>query len=209
MVSDGRMAAVRLTRVEQVERNRERLLEAARDVFGEAGYAKATLDAISERAGFSKGVVYSQFASKADLFLVLLERRIEERAAQNAAIADAADPRAALVALVHAGEQDARDRHDWARVLVEFRAHASYDPELNRRYAALHARTIDQLATLFEKLFARAGITAGVAARTAATFLLAISSGIKLERAVSPEAFSSADIATLVTRAFGLDREAP
>src|SRR5690349_5007234 len=81
MVSDGPVTSTRLTRSQQVERNRDRVLGAARKVFSESGYAKASLDAIAERAGFSKGVVYSQFDSKADLFLTLLERRIEDRAA--------------------------------------------------------------------------------------------------------------------------------
>ena len=40
------------------------------------------------RRAFSKGVVYSQFESKADLFLALLEARIEERAAENARLAE-------------------------------------------------------------------------------------------------------------------------
>ena len=52
-------------------------------MFLERGYAGATLDAIAEEAGFSKGVVYSQFAGKPDLLLALLEARIEERAAEN------------------------------------------------------------------------------------------------------------------------------
>jgi AcrR family transcriptional regulator len=203
------MAAVRLTRAEQTERNRERLVAAAREVFGEAGYAKATLDAISERAGFSKGVVYSQFASKADLFLVLLERRIEERAAQNLAIAETADRGEVIESLVRAGEQDAQDREDWARVLVEFRAHASYDPELNRRYAALHARTIEQLAGLLEQLLARAGVDPEVDPRTMATFMLAVSSGLKLERLASALETPTGDMVALVTRALGMDGRRP
>src|SRR6266496_6522087 len=75
--------ATRLRRVEMVERNREAVLAAARRVFIDKGYAGATLEAIAEEAGFSKGVMYSQFQSKADLFLTLLERRIDERAQQN------------------------------------------------------------------------------------------------------------------------------
>src|SRR5690349_13695323 len=78
----------RLSRAEQVERNRELVLEAARQVFLERGYAGATVDAIALEAGFSKGVVYSQFAGKPDLFLALLERRIAERAAENAQAAE-------------------------------------------------------------------------------------------------------------------------
>src|SRR3954469_18000027 len=75
--------ATRLTRPEQVPRNRGLVLEAARRVFLDRGYAGATLEAIADAAGFSKGVVYSQFAGKPDLFLALLDRRIAERAEQN------------------------------------------------------------------------------------------------------------------------------
>ena len=52
-----------------------------------AGTTPATLEQIADEAGFSKGVVYSRFASKADLFLALLEDRIAERGPQNAALA--------------------------------------------------------------------------------------------------------------------------
>ena len=76
--------AKRLNRVEQGERNRALVLAAARRVFLERGYSGATLEAIAEDAGFSKGVVYSQFAGKPDLFLALLDARIAERAEHNA-----------------------------------------------------------------------------------------------------------------------------
>ena len=59
----------RLTRAEQSERNRGLVLAAARRVFLARGYHGATLEQIADEAGFSKGVVYSQFESKADLFL--------------------------------------------------------------------------------------------------------------------------------------------
>ena len=77
-----------MSRDEQVERNRRLVLEAARRVFLARGYASASLDAIAEEAGFSKGVVYSQFDSKADMFLALLEARISERAEQNEQLAE-------------------------------------------------------------------------------------------------------------------------
>ena len=67
----------RLSRAEQNDRNRALLLAAARRVFLERGYYAATLDQIADEAGFSKGAVYSRFASKADMFLALLEDRID------------------------------------------------------------------------------------------------------------------------------------
>jgi AcrR family transcriptional regulator len=78
----------RLTRAEQAARNRALVLDAARRVFLARGYHGATLEQIADEAGFSKGVVYSQFESKADLFLALLEARISERAAESARMAE-------------------------------------------------------------------------------------------------------------------------
>lgn len=77
----------RLSRAEQNDRNRALLLAAALRVFLARGYHAATLEQIADEAGFSKGVVYSRFDSKADMFLALLTDRIAERAVQNAAAA--------------------------------------------------------------------------------------------------------------------------
>jgi AcrR family transcriptional regulator len=74
----------RLLRVEQVQRNRAAVLDAACQVFVARGYGGASLEAIADEAGFSRGVVYSQFGSKADMFFALLDRRIEERGQVNA-----------------------------------------------------------------------------------------------------------------------------
>jgi AcrR family transcriptional regulator len=200
--------ATRLTRPQQVERNRERLLDAARAVFCESGYAKATLGAIAERAGFSKGVVYSQFDSKADLFLVLIERRIEERAAQNLRLTDGRAPDEAVASFLRVAEQDAVAAPEWQRVLVEFRAQATRDPELNRRYSELHRRTVDRLASMLDGLYVAAGIDPEVPTRVVASFVLAVGSGLTLERAASPDALPTQDIALLLQRALRLERRA-
>src|ERR1700733_2447476 len=131
----------RLTRVEQSRRNRELVLAAARRMFLARGYHGASLEQIADAAGFSKGVVYSQFESKADLFLALLEQRINERKGDNArfveglVIRDGFTLDDGLAALAeHVTE---RDRADAERglLVVELRAHAARSPDLNRRYA--------------------------------------------------------------------------
>ena len=54
---------------------REHLMAAAAEVFGEKGYEHASLDEIANRAGFTKGAVYSNFANKEELFLALVHDR--------------------------------------------------------------------------------------------------------------------------------------
>jgi AcrR family transcriptional regulator len=197
--------AVRLTRVEQVERNRNTVIDAARRVFLSRGYAGATLEAIAEEAGFSKGVVYSQFESKADLFLALLQRRIDERAAENERIAARRAGVGALHALLDAAERDARAEVGWMRVLVEFRGVALHDDALNRRYAALHTQTVERLADVLGRFLDHDGVPAAVTPRGMAEFILAIGSGITLERSVNPDALPASTLLPLVSRAFGLD----
>jgi AcrR family transcriptional regulator len=197
---------MRTSRAEQVGRNRAAVLEAARRIFLERGYAGATLEGIAEEAGFSKGVVYSQFASKADLFLALLHQRIEERAAENDRIAAAAAGPAGVMALLRNFELDARVEADWARVLVEFRAVALRDPALNRRYTEAHARTVDLLAAVLQGLHARAGVEPAFPPRTMAELILAVGAGVTLERAADPDALPWPALTRMVTGALGLSR---
>jgi AcrR family transcriptional regulator len=78
------------------ERNRQRILVAAAELFGERGL-HVTLDAVAERAGVGVGTVYRRFPDKEALIEALFEERIDE----VRAIADAAcaipDPWDALV----------------------------------------------------------------------------------------------------------------
>jgi AcrR family transcriptional regulator len=48
-------------------------LESAAELFAAKGYAQTGLDEIAEKAGMTKGAVYSNFTSKADLALAVLD----------------------------------------------------------------------------------------------------------------------------------------
>jgi AcrR family transcriptional regulator len=195
--------AARLRRAAMVDRNREVVLAAARRVFIDKGYAGASLEAIAEEAGFSKGVMYSQFESKADLFLTLLERRIEERAQQNERIVAEHAGVEGLRRMLEAGGEDAATEAAWARVLIEFRALASRDPHVNGRYAAAHARTVQRQAAVLERLLADAQLKPRFPPRVMAEFILALASGATLESAASPAALPFEVVSQMVSRALG------
>src|SRR5438876_3817962 len=74
-------ARVRQRRGERRLQTRARLLAAAERVFARRGYYAATLDEIAAEAGFTKGALYYNFASKEELFLALLDQHIESRIA--------------------------------------------------------------------------------------------------------------------------------
>lgn len=67
-----------ISRRDRQRQTREAIVFAARAAFAEDGYHGARLDQIARAAGFSKGAVYSNFAGKAELFLAVLDKNIED-----------------------------------------------------------------------------------------------------------------------------------
>ena len=72
---DLKESRVRLTRAESRERTRAHLLEAAADVFAQRGFHGASVEEVADVAGYTKGAVYSNFASKDELLRETLEYR--------------------------------------------------------------------------------------------------------------------------------------
>jgi AcrR family transcriptional regulator len=56
------------TQQERTEATTTALVEAARELFAEDGYAATSLDAVVEKAGVTKGALYHHFSGKRDLF---------------------------------------------------------------------------------------------------------------------------------------------
>jgi AcrR family transcriptional regulator len=185
----------RLSRVQRAAANRALVLAAAREVFLARGYHGATLEQIADEAGFSKGVVYSQFESKADLFAALLEARVEERPAENISVARSLAGDGGLQALLEHLIRGDQATPGWLLLVIEFRVHAARDPVLSRRYAAVHARTVEGLAQALATVVARDGEEPAVAPQWLAELALALSTGTTLERAANPDAFGGPRVA--------------
>src|SRR4029079_11737574 len=92
------MATRPLSRAERREQTRDDLIAAADRLFVEGGFHATSLDQIAAAAGFTKGAVYSNFASKEDLFFAVYERRADAVEAQITEVL-AGDPEAGLTRL--------------------------------------------------------------------------------------------------------------
>jgi AcrR family transcriptional regulator len=75
---------VKSKKVQQGEMTRHALLDAARTLFGERGYAATSLDEVAQAAKVTKGALYHHFEGKQELFGAVYEqvkREVSERAA--------------------------------------------------------------------------------------------------------------------------------
>jgi AcrR family transcriptional regulator len=87
MAQDGR------TRQQRAVATRAAIIEAAAGEFDERGYTGASMDAVAERAGLTKGALYFHFTSKADLAGAVIARQHEvSRRYSEAAAARGASP---------------------------------------------------------------------------------------------------------------------
>src|ERR1700704_7148483 len=62
---------------------REKLFEAAARVFEEQGINAASIETIAAAAGFTRGAFYSNFTSKDELIIAMLEDHVEQTIRRN------------------------------------------------------------------------------------------------------------------------------
>jgi AcrR family transcriptional regulator len=130
-----------MSRAERKEQTRQALLDAGRDLFVREGFHRATLDRVAAEAGFTKGAVYASFPTKADLFLAIFERRIDERIERIRRVAARATTLDELrLAMTRDWQRIMRDEHEWSLLLIEFWVHAARDEQLRDRMASLRRR---------------------------------------------------------------------
>ena len=80
-----RATAKRRTQAERTALSEDRLLAAALQLISERGYERTTLQAIGERAGYSRGLVGHRFGSKEGLLWAALERMFRHWGAESLA----------------------------------------------------------------------------------------------------------------------------
>lgn len=161
---------------------RERLLAAARTVFADRGVEGASVEEICEAAGFTRGAFYSNFSSRSELVLALIQQSI---ALQIAAAQDAIetmkaagdlDPEAlmgiTLSALTGSRADVATDRQD----VITDRAlmlHAARDAELRAAYLSFVDICSTQVAGLITDALDHAGLELTVPLDAAVELLVA------------------------------------
>jgi AcrR family transcriptional regulator len=186
------MAAERVRRRPRVETRRD-LLDAAARVFARDGFQGASVEAVAEAAGYSRGALYSNFKSKEALFLALWEERIERRRRELREVMQRAGDPAAGIAPVAANVTQALDRErEWFLLYFEFALHAARDAEFAERFERVREQGLSELADGIAAGLERAGLDSSLDPTDIAVALKALSYGLALERLVNDHAVSDA-----------------
>ncbi|MGA2057290.1 MAG: TetR/AcrR family transcriptional regulator [Bradyrhizobium sp.] len=166
---------------------REKLFEAAARVFEEQGIGGASIEAIAAAAGFSRGAFYSNFATKDELIIAMLEEHVAQSIRRNLDLLEKhKDPDDFIQALksMERARQDPLGRAPLLHMeMILYVARAEQRrPELAKR---LRARR-NLVAEIVETTMRNTGRPAPNAAWTGA-ILLAMEDGFRLHRLIDPD----------------------
>lgn len=165
---------------------RRRILESARSVFAELGYANASLDQVAAFAGFTKGAVYSNFSTKEELFMALMDESILARVdvAKSALTESPAGSDPARILGNTLMEALSTDR-DWQLLFLEFWMRAVRDPAVGEQFSAYRNQFIDVVTAAVEEVTEGAHADS-IDARSVAVTVLALSNGFAIEYLADP-----------------------
>jgi AcrR family transcriptional regulator len=165
----------------------EKLFEAAATVFEEQGIGGASIEAIAAAAGFSRGAFYSNFKSKDELIIAMLEDHVDQSIRRNLdLLAKHTNLEDFLEALrtMDRSQQDPLGRSPLLHMeMILFVARAEQRrPELAKRLRARRRL----IAEIVETTLKNSGKTPRNAEWTAA-IVLALEDGFRLHRLIDPE----------------------
>jgi len=179
------MIVMRVTRADRKAQTHAELVRAAGQVFGETGFHSARLEDVADRAGYSTGAIYSNFAGKEDLFLAVLERQVAAHVRDlRAAVAPEDDPEKRVAAAAVQWLDEQRRGQRAFLLFIELWAYAVRHPRFKRRFVARFRALRDATSNLIEA----ADVTLKLPPEQLAVIANALTNGMALERAIDPAA---------------------
>jgi len=170
---------------------REKLFEAAARVFEDQGIGGASIEAIAAAAGFTRGAFYSNFKSKDELIIAMLEDHVEQSILR---IRDLLERHKNLADFIEAlktmgrSQQDPLGRSPLLHLeMILFVARAEKRrPELAKRLRARRKLVADIIETTAKN----SGRTTILNPAWAGALVLALEDGFRLHRLIDPETTS-------------------
>jgi len=171
----------RKTRVQMQAETREKFLDSALGAFSRKGFAAATIDEIADGAGFSRGAFYSNFESKEELALALLDRQMILDAARFAEItlAPGGTPETLADRLREAFHVN-ETLSDWEVFRLEMLMLTKRNPDFAARCQAIYAHQKTRIEDGIRQVFAMIGRRPPVDEAVLSAMILALRHGAAL-----------------------------
>lgn len=139
-------------RTRDADRTQQEILAAAMIEFAASGLGGARIDAIAERAGVNKRLIYYYFGNKEDLFLAVLEQTYADiRAAEQALHLETANPADAVRRLVAFTWDHYLAHPEFLTLLNSENLHRARHLKQSKRIREMNSPLIQTLADVLER----------------------------------------------------------
>lgn len=189
-------ARKRISREESRAQTRLELLTAARELFARQGFEGASIDQITDAAGYTRGAFYSNFDTKESLMIALIEHCFAEDLAQLSRLGERpeADFSGEGFQELSTGADADQTSH---LIKMEFWMCAMRYPRIRAAYVQQQGRLRAAIARQVEAQAQALGLTLPVAAQDAAVVLIALRNGLDTQKLINPQAFGDGLYATM------------
>jgi AcrR family transcriptional regulator len=169
-------------------------LDAALAVFAERGFNGASLDEVAAAAGLTKGAIYSNFASKDELFFAMMSdqamTRIETIRQVLAATPKGGELDLALLEVGRTLTEAFTEQREWELVLLDYWHRAVADDEVRLQFLAHRRALRSAIADSVELVLGRSPEVGGLSLDEIVTVVLALFNGLAIEQYVDTELVS-------------------
>jgi len=172
-----------MTRDEKKAQTRQRLLDAAAEVFARRGLDGASLDEIAAEAGLTKGAVYSNFANKEELVFEVLDESAHER--MRATLDEVDFSGEGATEAQRAGRLYMKMDEEQPAVLqlwLEATSYAARSPEFLKRFGHRHREAVGEMIEVIEDSSTQFDLSLPMPADEMGVLLNALGMGLAIER---------------------------
>lgn len=157
------LAAAPEIRTRDADRSRQAVLRAAMAEFADHGFGGARVEAIAERAGVNKKLIYYYFDGKDELFVAVLEQTYADiRAAERELQLEASEPLAAVQKLVTFTWNHYLAHPEFLALLNSENMHAAGHLRRSRRIRDMNSPLIETLAQVLARGAERGEMRPGI-----------------------------------------------
>ncbi|MBO8156815.1 MAG: helix-turn-helix transcriptional regulator [Bacillaceae bacterium] len=168
----------------------EKILRAATEVFARTGYSDSTLEQVAKEIDMTKGAIYWYFSSKHDLFITLIEKRMNEQLSfvpeQLKKALVETDPVKGLTKFFNNQFSFVESDQTFSRLFMEFAAH-SRDRDVRMRLSEAFQFLNEQLIEVVREMKEQNMLAQDLEPETIVIFSQSLIDGLIMSSLLYPE----------------------
>ncbi|MFZ3171569.1 MAG: TetR/AcrR family transcriptional regulator [Carboxydocellales bacterium] len=176
------------------EKTIEDLMKAAYIIFSKKGYEKATVDDIATAAGYTKGAFYWHFLNKEDLFLKIIDYKIDAQQTEFLAYFSLKKDLFTNVHDVFSHMIELTQKDNWTPIFIEFLAQAERSEKVKEKMSFMYTKWRVFIEKILEQLQESGFLSKEINIHSSAVLIIAVFDGINMQNLVNPGIIDFQDV---------------